>query len=76
MGGRCEMHTTCTTKHVVKHTHRLERELIYNIVLAYMLTLLYLKAIRFKFHDRIKYHPIGFQSVTLGTAQGDEHFCA
>jgi hypothetical protein len=33
-------------------------------------------AIRFKFHHRINQRPIDFQSVTLGTAQGDEVFYA
>jgi hypothetical protein len=32
--------------------------------------------IRFKYHDRMKHHPIDFQSVNPGTTQNDEHFCA
>jgi hypothetical protein len=51
-GGRCRMHTARTMKHVVKHTHRSERELTYNVVLAHMLVLLDLRSIHFKFHDR------------------------
>jgi hypothetical protein len=74
-GGRYQTHMACTTKHVVKHTHRPERELTYIVVLAYVLALMDLRAIRFKFHDWIKYRPIGFQSATLGTAQDDERFC-
>jgi hypothetical protein len=70
-GGRCQTHMACTTKHLVKHTHRPKRELTYSVVLAHVLSLLDLKAIRFKFDDRIKHCPIGFQSMTLETAQGD-----
>jgi hypothetical protein len=38
--------------------------------------LLDLKAIHFKYHDRITHRPIGFQSVNPGIAQGDKRFCA
>jgi hypothetical protein len=34
-----------------------------------------LRAIRFKFYDRLKQRSIGFQSVTAETAQNDKHFC-
>jgi hypothetical protein len=34
-----------------------------------------LRAIRFKFHDRVKQCPIGFQSTTPETTQNDEYFC-
>jgi hypothetical protein len=42
------------------------------------LTCKYLKfqTICFKFHDRIKQRPISFQSVILGTGQGDKRLCA
>jgi hypothetical protein len=50
--------------------------LTYSIVRAYVPALLDLKAIRFKFHDRVKHRPIGFQSMTPGTAQGDKCFYA
>jgi hypothetical protein len=63
MATHCRTHMTSTTEHVVKHPHHPERELIYSVVLAYVPNLLDLKAILFKFHDRIK-HLIGFQSVT------------
>jgi hypothetical protein len=54
------------TKLVVKHTHHLEWELTYNIVLAYVLALLDLTAIRFKFHDRIKHRSSTFKVWHLG----------
>jgi hypothetical protein len=76
MGGRCQTHTTCMTKHVVKYTHHPEQELTYNVVLPHGVAILDLMAICFKFHDQIKHHSINFQSMTLGTAQGDMHFCA
>jgi hypothetical protein len=66
----------CMTKHVVKYSHRPKRELTYNVVLAYVPKLFNLRAIRFKYHDRIKHHPIDFQSVTPGTMQGDKRFYA
>jgi predicted transcriptional regulator len=56
------------TKQVIKHIHHPERELTYSVVLAYMLALMVLRAKHFKFHDRIKHRPIGFQSATLGIA--------
>jgi hypothetical protein len=74
--GRCQMHTARTIKHVVKHTHRPKQELTYNVVLAYVLVLLDLRAIRLNFHDRIKHRSITFQTTTLGTVQSDKHFCA
>jgi hypothetical protein len=70
------MHTTCTTKHVIKYSHCPKLELTYIVVLAYMPILMDLRAIRFKHNDRIKHFPIGFQSVTPVTAQDDKHFCA
>jgi hypothetical protein len=35
-----------------------------------------LRAIRFKYHDRLQQLPIGFQSTTLETTQNDERFYA
>jgi hypothetical protein len=35
-----------------------------------------LRAIRFKFRDRLKQCMIGFQSVTPKPAQNEKHFCA
>jgi hypothetical protein len=63
------------TKHIVKYPHLQEWELTYSVVLAYMPKLLDLRAIRFKWHHRIKHHLIGFQNMNLGTMQGDKHFC-
>jgi hypothetical protein len=54
------------TKHVVKYSHRPKREMTYCVVLAYAPTLLDLRAIHFKFHDRIKHPLIGFQCATHG----------
>jgi hypothetical protein len=49
---------------------------MYGVMLAYVLTLLDLGAIHFKYHDRIKHCSIGFQSAIPMTTQGDKHFCA
>jgi hypothetical protein len=73
-GRCCRTHMACMTKHVVKHSHHPKRELTYIVVLAYMPKPMDLRAIRFKYHDWIKYLPIGFQKVNLGTAQNDERF--
>jgi hypothetical protein len=35
-----------------------------------------LRTIRFKFHDRLKQRPIGFQSATLEPMQNNKCFCA
>jgi hypothetical protein len=63
-------------KHVVKHPHHPERELTYIVVPAYVPNSLAPRVIRFKFQDRLRQHPIGFQSATLEIAQNNKHFCA
>jgi hypothetical protein len=60
-GGYCKLHMACMTQHVVKHTHHPELEFAYNVILAYVLALLDLRAIHFKFHDRMKHRPIDFK---------------
>jgi hypothetical protein len=40
----------------------------YNVVLVYMPKPMDLKAICFKYHNQIKHHLIGFQTMNLGTA--------
>jgi hypothetical protein len=63
-------------KHVVKHLHRPEWELTYNVVVAYVPNSSALKVIHFKFHDQLRQRLIRFQSATLETTQNKESFCA
>jgi hypothetical protein len=65
-----------TTKHVVKYPHCPERELTYIVIPACVPNTLDLRAIHFKFHDRLNHCPIGFQNMTPRTTQNDECFCA
>jgi hypothetical protein len=66
MSNRCWTHMACATKRVVKYSLRPKRELMHNVVLAYVLTLSDLEAIRFKYHDWIKQCLFSFQSVIPG----------
>jgi hypothetical protein len=52
--------------------HKRRHTISYNLCVSNLA----LRAIRFKFCDRLKHHPIGFQSVTPETVQNDECFYA
>jgi hypothetical protein len=61
---------------MVNATRHIQHVLISESYQAYVQIYLDFGAIHFKFNDRVKQRPIGFQRATLMTAQGGEHFCA